>query len=74
MPLVFVALLIYLAVAQWPVWRAAWRSIGLYIVTATLVAAPLVIYLEQHSSVDTRFQALTGTLDAARQGTKPLSV
>ena len=35
MPLVFVALLIYLAVAQWQAWRAAWRSIGVYVVTAS---------------------------------------
>jgi 4-amino-4-deoxy-L-arabinose transferase-like glycosyltransferase len=68
MPLAFVALLIYLAVAQWPAWRASWRGIGVYTVTAVVVAAPLAIYLEQHSSVDTRFQALTGTIDAARQG------
>jgi 4-amino-4-deoxy-L-arabinose transferase-like glycosyltransferase len=68
MPLVFVALLIYLAVAQWPTWRAAWRCIALYVVIAVLVAAPLVIYLEQHPTVDTRFQALTGTIESARQG------
>ncbi len=68
MPLVFVALLIYLAVAQWSMWRAAWRGIALYVVMAVLVAAPLVIYLEQHPTVDTRFQALTETIDAARQG------
>ena len=68
MPLVFVALLIYLAVAQWPTWRAAWRGIALYVVITALVAAPLVIYLEQNPTVDTRFQALTGTIEAARQG------
>src|SRR5512143_353676 len=37
MPLVFVALLIYLAVAQWPTWRAAWRGIALYVVMTALV-------------------------------------
>ena len=34
MPLVFVALLVYLAAAEWPAWRAAWRSISVYVVTA----------------------------------------
>jgi hypothetical protein len=68
MPLVFVALLIYLAVAQWPLWRAAWRGIALYVVITALVVAPLVIYLEQHPTVDTRFQALTETINAAQQG------
>jgi len=68
MPLAFGMLLIYLAVTQWQTWRAAWRGIAVYLVTATVVAAPLVIYLAQYPVVDTRFQALTETIDAARQG------
>ncbi len=68
MPLVFAALLFYLALSQRHALRAAWRGIVLYAVTALLVAAPLVIYLAQNPVVDTRFQALTGTIDAARQG------
>ncbi|HTP08192.1 MAG TPA: hypothetical protein VMP08_08085, partial [Anaerolineae bacterium] len=68
MPLAFVMLLIYLAVTQWQTWRRAWRSIALYAATAILVAAPIVIYLALHPVVDTRFQALTDTIDAARHG------
>jgi 4-amino-4-deoxy-L-arabinose transferase-like glycosyltransferase len=68
MPLAFVALLIYLALMQRPTWRRVWRGITLYVVTAILVAAPIVIYLALHPVVDTRFQALTETIDAARQG------
>jgi 4-amino-4-deoxy-L-arabinose transferase-like glycosyltransferase len=68
MPLAFVVLLIYLAVTQWPTWRRVWRGIALYAVTAVLVAAPIVIYLALHPMVDTRFQALTETIEAARQG------
>ena len=68
MPLAFILLLTYLAVTQWPTWRKVWRRIVLYAVTAILVAAPIVIYLVQHPVVDTRFQALTETIDAARQG------
>jgi 4-amino-4-deoxy-L-arabinose transferase-like glycosyltransferase len=68
MPLAFGVLLIYLAVTEWPTWRRAWRGIALYAVTAILVAAPIVIYLTLHPVVDTRFQALTETIAAARQG------
>jgi 4-amino-4-deoxy-L-arabinose transferase-like glycosyltransferase len=68
MPLVFAALLIYLAVTQWQTWRRLWPGIALYVVTALLVAAPIVIYLALHPVVDTRLQALTETIDAARQG------
>jgi 4-amino-4-deoxy-L-arabinose transferase-like glycosyltransferase len=68
MPLVFVAVLIYLAVAQWSTWRAAWRGIALYVVVAVSMAAPLIIYLGQHPTVDSRFQALTDAIEAARQG------
>jgi 4-amino-4-deoxy-L-arabinose transferase-like glycosyltransferase len=68
MPLAFVVLLIYLAVTQWPTWRRMRRGIALYAVTAILVAAPIIIYLALHPVVDTRFQALTDTIEAARQG------
>jgi hypothetical protein len=68
MPLAFVVLLIYLAVTQRTMWRKMWRNIALYAVTAILVAAPIVIYLALHPVVDSRFQALTDTIDAARQG------
>ena len=68
MPLAFILLLIYLAVTQRQTWRRQWRSIALYGVTAILVAAPIVIYLALHPVVDTRFQALTDTIAAARQG------
>ena len=42
MPLAFGILLIYLAVTQWQTWRAAWRGIAVYLVTATIIAAPII--------------------------------
>ena len=67
-PAIFVALLIYLAFTQRRALRSAWRRIAVYVVIAAIVMAPLVIYLSLQPAVDLRFQMLTDSITAARNG------
>ena len=67
-PGIFAILLIYLAITQWRVLRAAWRGLAVYAVTAAIVVAPLIIYLALRPAVDLRFQMLTDSITAARNG------
>jgi 4-amino-4-deoxy-L-arabinose transferase-like glycosyltransferase len=67
-PGIFVIVLIYLAITQWCTLRSAWRGIAVYVATAALVAAPLIIYLALRPAADLRFQMLTDSITAARNG------
>jgi 4-amino-4-deoxy-L-arabinose transferase-like glycosyltransferase len=67
-PGIFVALLIYLAITQRCALRSAWRGMVAYAVIAVVVAAPLIVYLALRPAVDLRFQMLTDSITAARNG------
>jgi 4-amino-4-deoxy-L-arabinose transferase-like glycosyltransferase len=67
-PGIFAILLIYLAITQRRAVRSAWRGLAVYAVTAAIVVAPLIVYLALQPAVDLRFQMLTDSITAARNG------
>jgi 4-amino-4-deoxy-L-arabinose transferase-like glycosyltransferase len=67
-PVIFLMLLAYLALAQRRRMMAAWRGVIVYVITAAVVMTPLIIYLSLNPAIDMRYQMLTGPIEAARSG------
>ncbi len=68
MPLMFVALLPMLALLAPDEFRRTWRGLGLMLIVAALVAAPLFLYLHTHPGLEQRLGQLGGALTSLRHG------
>ncbi len=64
----FPLLLLYLALAERPLLRRAWRGTLIMLATAAVVAAPLFLYLARNPQLEARVTELSTPLTAAAQG------
>ncbi len=68
LPLFYLSYLLYLAAAQRPQLRRVWRGLLLFAAVYTLVALPLVVYLQTHPNAEFRVAEVDAPLEALRQG------